>query len=105
MVSNNALLLNHRLFFGAGTERCFLFFCLGVLKSISANDKDGTVLNAGGSQTQGRDVQENYCFTRVLASAVRKTCEQTSQESTPCHTGIVCCHLIYNTSILLKAEL
>jgi len=71
------------LFFGAGAadSRKAFIFCLGVLKSIFANGKNGTVLNAGGSQIQGRDVQENCCFTRVLASAANKTPAMREQTS------------------------
>ena len=60
-----------KLFFGAGetVSRNFFLFVLGVVKSISANGKNCTLLNNGGSHVQGSDVEECYCFTRVLASA------------------------------------
>ncbi len=74
-----------KLFFGAGetVSRNFFLFVLGVVKSISANGKNCTLLNDGGSHVQGSDVEECCCFTRVLASAAKITaalCEQASPQ-------------------------
>lgn len=64
-----------KLFFVAGEigSRKFFPFCLGVVKSISAKGKNCTLLNDDGSHVQGSDVDECCCFTRVLASAAKRT--------------------------------
>ena len=53
----------------------------GVVKSISDTCMQGTVWNDGGSQAQGREVEDLRFFTCIFASAAKSTtatCEQTS---------------------------
>ena len=72
-----------KLFFAIGEtgSKNFFLFVLGVVKSISANGKNCTLLNDGGSHVQGSDVEECCCFTRVLASAAKRTAAMWEQAS------------------------
>ena len=64
----------------ASSKIVFLFFCGGV-KSMSQMRAKGKLLNMGGSQEQGSDVQDKFFLICELASNVNRraaTCEHAS---------------------------